>query len=118
MKTAHTPGPWLLDQIERGGDLVSDGYHFIEAGKGFHNGDDENGFCISGCMSLANARLIAAAPCLLAAHEADRDGPDFLDWVAARLIRQGDNPNSDFILCLRRRAQAARAAIAKARGAA
>lgn len=64
----------------------------------------------------ANARLIAAAPDLFDSHEPDREGPDFLDWVASRLVLHGDHPQADFIVCLRRRAEKARAAIAKATG--
>lgn len=42
--------------------------------------------------------------------------PDFMDWIAARLIRFGDSPNVDFVLTLRERANLLRAAIAKAEG--
>ena len=64
----------------------------------------------------ANARLIAAAPELLEAHEpnAHPSGPDFLEFIADRLVLHGDNENADFVLALRRKASKARAAIAKA----
>ena len=66
----------------------------------------------------ANARLIAASPDLLEAHEpnAHPSGPDFLEFIADRLVLHGDNENADFVLALRRKASKARAAIAKARG--
>lgn len=65
------------------------------------------------------ASLIAAAPALLAAQTmgAQVNTPDFLDWVAARLVDfHGDHPNADFILSLKERARAGRAAIAQAEG--
>ena len=63
------------------------------------------------------ANLSAAAPNLLEAHEPEREGPDFLDWVADRLVNvYGESENVDFVICLRRRAAKARAAIAKALG--
>lgn len=67
----------------------------------------------------ANARLIAAAPDLLEAQTmgAEVNTPDFLDWIADRLINSyGVNPNVDFVHSLRERAKAGRAAIAKATG--
>jgi hypothetical protein len=65
----HTPGPWRLDG-EYHGDMVEDGYHFIDAGDGFHSDDRDTGFSISGCISHENARLISAAPDILAALKA------------------------------------------------
>ena len=68
-------------------------------------------------VSEANARLIAAAPDLLAAQTmgASMNTPDFLDCIADRLVSvHGENPNVDFVLSLRERAEAGRAAIAKA----
>jgi hypothetical protein len=64
-------------------------------------------------------RLMKAAPKLLAAQTMgqSRNTPDFLDWLADRLVRQYDeSPNVDFVLSLRARAAAGRAAIAAARG--
>ena len=41
--------------------------------------------------------------------------PDFLEWIADRLVHvHGENPNVDYVLTLRDRAKAGRAAIAKA----
>ena len=71
---------------------------------------------VSWVEDAADARLIAAAPDLLEAQEDERAGPDFLNWVADRLVRHGDHPDADFVLCLRRRASLARAAIAKVKG--
>lgn len=61
---AHTPGPWFIDRdgIDFG---TSTEYHVIEGGKGFLDPGDGMGFRVSGCMSLADARLMAAAPDLL-----------------------------------------------------
>jgi hypothetical protein len=62
MNAQFTPGPWVLD-AEVHGDLIEDGYHFIDAGIGYHSETHEPaGFGIQGCMSLADARLIASAP--------------------------------------------------------
>ena len=60
--SAHTPGPWSLDDAIHD-HVKADDYHSIDAGQGF----TPQGFGLQGMMSLANARLIAAAPELLAA---------------------------------------------------
>lgn len=63
-RTHHTAGPWT---IEAGYILASDGTDIadVKGGDGFQFiDDDDNAEC------LANARLIAAAPDLLAALEA------------------------------------------------
>lgn len=67
----------------------------------------------------ANARLIAAAPDLLNALTtgAQLNMPDFLEWIAARLVKvHGDDPNVDYVQTLRHRAKLCREAIAKATG--
>jgi len=56
MKTTHTPGPWHLRERPNSG-----GGHFVEPGIATVHG--------SGRIPDANARLIAAAPDLLAALE-------------------------------------------------
>lgn len=61
----------------------------------------------------ANIHHILAASDLLAAHEPDRQGPDFLEWCAQRLIDLGERPDADFVIGLRRRAALARAALKK-----
>lgn len=72
---------------------------------------------LTGHVGIANARLAAAAPDLLEAHDPNRAGPDFLDWLADRLVNvYGEYPNIDFVLTLRRRAELSRSAIAKATG--
>jgi hypothetical protein len=66
-----------------------------------------------------NAVLWAAAPDLLAAQTmgAQVDTPAFLEWLADRLVHvYKENPNVDFVLSLRSRAAAGRAAINKAKG--
>jgi hypothetical protein len=58
----HTKGPWRLDDPIHA-THIDETYHFIDAGDGLSH--DASGFGISGFLSLANARLIAAAPELL-----------------------------------------------------
>lgn len=67
----------------------------------------------------------AMAQCMAAAHELleaqtmgpSLNTPDFLDWLADRLVSKcGEDSNADFVLSLRARAAAGRAAIAKATG--
>lgn len=48
---------------------------------------------------------------------AGMDTPDFLDWMAARLVTvYGESPSVDFVVSLRARASAGRAAVAKVKG--
>lgn len=98
MTTTHTPGPWTVDlpSYAHRAELIDTGYHFIDGGKGFY----PEGFGLSGCLSLADARLIAAAPDLLAVAA-------MLDRIAGQVPFTG--PFHDAIV-------AARAAIAKAKG--
>jgi hypothetical protein len=99
----HTPGPWLVrqrdyyrDQYEIG---LSDFDGLIKGLSGTRNGHD--GYMhVSGCMSAADAHLMAAAPDLLEALEMMI--ADFGDYPAA------DRP----VLAFER----ARDAIAKAKG--
>lgn len=102
----HTQGPWRF--------IAPDEFNcrpIVQRGS-------QGGFQIYGLdreTEIADAQLIAAAPDLLEANEPERGGPDFLDWIADRFINiYGENENTDFIICLRRRAQKSRAAIAKA----
>ena len=104
--TKHTPGPWELRSHDVG--------MFVYCGKGY---------IISGPINERpdgdNGSLIAAAPELLAAQTmgAQVNTPDFLDWMAERLVHvYGESPNIDFVLSLRDRAAAGRKAIAKALG--
>lgn len=60
----HTPGPWALDH--ENDHVASPDYHSISAGCGYHTGPEDIGFSISGCISTADARLMTAAPDLLA----------------------------------------------------
>lgn len=66
----HTPGPWLLDAVDTHHvtDPGIDGYHAITAGAGFFSPESkERGFHLTSYMSLADAKLMAAAPDLLEA---------------------------------------------------
>lgn len=94
----HTPGPWsvsngeLLRVLAVGTNQSVCGVHRVGSRGGIANGDP-----------LANARLIAAAPDLLAAL---KDAPDF-----------GGEPKTAFGREYREWQERARAAIAKAEGA-
>jgi len=59
MSAAFTPGPWRLDDQERHHNLSED-YHAIDAGPGYYV--KSGGFCLTGFMTRADARLIAEAP--------------------------------------------------------
>ena len=70
------------------------------------------GAWIESAKQTANLNLLQAG--LLDAHEPEREGPKFLDWVADRLVNvYGERENVDFVVCLRRRAAKAAAAIAR-----
>lgn len=68
MQTKHTPGPWFTAATSR------IGHAYIV---------DADGFTIAepSPMGEANARLIAAAPELLAALQAIMDDPDAVDHI-------------------------------------
>ncbi len=101
----HTPGPWTWRN-----EPFDDGTPFfvITAGIGFFGSHSTlpSGFCASGIMSEANARLIASAPELLAALEAMMQGAE---WAPSGDNTRFVSPASDV-------AKAARAAIAKVKG--
>lgn len=61
-KTQFTPGPWKQEPAHLTNEKldIDENYIRIIAGEGFFIGGD--GFEITGYMSTANARLIAAAP--------------------------------------------------------
>jgi hypothetical protein len=64
----HTPGPWRLDHPDY--DLIGDDFHVIDAGNAIRGA----GFSIREFMSLDDARLICAAPDLLAAAKMAANG--------------------------------------------
>lgn len=107
----HTAGPWLLDRPSDA-HVVDYNYHVITGGSGFHperNGWGQ-GFRIAGSMCVADARLMAEAPILLAcleeALEFVEDQEDITDGPDGQ-----PQPNKAMQL-----AQTLRAAIAKAHG--
>lgn len=129
MMSKHTPGPWkqghtlatsetarwtpeqfaASDAIEAR--MVFANFNLSDKGKGR--------YLVAEAKDADDARLIAAAPELLAAQTmgTELNTPDFLDWIAARLVNvYGESPNVDFVISLRSRAAAGRAAIAKAEG--
>jgi hypothetical protein len=91
MTTQHTPGPWYIDCQNESAAI---GYRAIIDGDGYT-------VCSPSPMGQANARLIAAAPDLLAALEVVRE---YMDHAA-------DQFSYEDIVQIR-------AAIAKATGAA
>ena len=96
----YVKGPWILDDGAHD-DLVDAEYHFIDAGSGCI-ATDEPGFGIAGCMSIHDARLMAAAPDLLEALQ------DLIGWVPSSSHWHTDAPMKTL--------ERARAAIAKATG--
>ena len=96
----YVKGPWILDDGSHD-DLVDAEYHFIDAGSGCIATDDP-GFGIAGCMSIHDARLMAAAPDLLEALQ------DLIGWVPSSSHWHTDAPMKTL--------ERARAAIAKATG--
>jgi len=104
----YTPGPWRLNDPYAGrAHVLSDDYHSIDAGHGFL-GDPpqrEPGFGIMGFMSLADARLISAAPELLEALQA-----------VARITRTKGMTDAERKAAMRDIGETARAAISKALG--
>lgn len=70
-------------------------------------------------VSEDDMALIAAAPEMFGvlADGPSLPLPQFLEWIADRLVQvHGDPAAADFVLSLRERASRARAAIAKAEG--
>lgn len=118
----HTPGPW---EVSHGGHgrrngFVIDEYYVLNRGV-----SDDVAIAaeiidpVTQMPSEANARLIAAAPELLACQTmgVEMNVPDFLDWIADRLeYVHGENRLMDYMHHLRNIAQSGRAAIAKATG--
>lgn len=101
----HTPGPWTVRETATHVTVIGANGEAL-----FH--DDKRIPIV-----VEDARLIAAAPELLESHEPEREGSDFLDWIADQLVHvYGESENVDFVICLRRRAAKARAAITKALG--
>jgi hypothetical protein len=104
--------PWKLRIETEDTEMTAKGlaYAFITFGDGNR---------LTGWVRPEDARLAAAAKDLLAAQTmgAQVNTPDFLDWVADRLVHvYGESPNIDFVHSLRDRATAGRDAIAKAIG--
>jgi len=101
--SAHTPGPWTVAN----GKIVGNGYNIASI----------NGSATS--EGKANSALIAAAPDLLKSQTmgSSLNTPDFLDWIADRLVGVYGEPECiDFVASLRERSKSGRAAIAKATG--
>lgn len=103
--SGHTPGPWEVDRYPDGRALV-----FCAKFENSHYGDwiaDISGIADGGSKQKANARLIAAAPELLEALEA----------CVTQLLLHGWNDPADGLKSCAALVKA-RAALAKAKGAA
>ena len=96
----HTPGPWYHEADSHTGAVKTGGKQLIAS----DFGDDPE--CNEDDRQIANARLIAAAPDLLAVCKA----------VAESSNGAGKIDTISFLMNLRDLATAARAAIAKATG--
>ena len=110
-RAAHTAGPWMVAEKWNSADVRAVGGPFVASCNA--------SFGIDWTTKEANARLIAAAPDLLEAQTmgAEVNTPDFLDWVADRMVHvYGESPLMDYVQSLRRRAAAGRTATAKATG--
>lgn len=94
MQAEHTPGPWTFEDSGRDMILILTERESIRVAEVVTDNVDSDKYAI------ADARLIAAAPDLLAALE---EAMEFLDWAV------GTEAAGEHI-------EAARAAIAKARG--
>lgn len=115
MESQITLSPWHANAIKAGriiGDeTVNDTFDKITINS--HNAT------VATVYRRADARLIKAAPELLEACEPDADppGPDFLEWLACRLVSvYGESENVSHVHALRRKAEKMRSAIAKAKG--
>ena len=124
-KPTPTPGPWNVDPSYPGDVCAGTGHDVaVTCYKGMKPIDLDGTEATIGPQSReeaeANARLIAAAPDLLTVltNGAQLNMPDFLEWIAVRLVNvHGDDPNIDFVQTLRHRAKLCREAIAAATGA-
>lgn len=116
MSEKYTPGPWRIAGTATG--------YITNTGKGGRVQvavvgayDDKKLLPFNKERWDADASLIAAAPDLYEAHEphSNPPGPDFLDWLAERLVKvYGENHETDLVQALRRKAAKARAALSKA----
>lgn len=98
MTDTHTAGPWTLDG-PRTANLTKEGdnYHVIEAGNEIAGqSPGVTGFRITTFMPIADARLIKAAPALLAAakivaaDESCRSHTYRHLWAAIKLAETGE----------------------------
>jgi len=74
-ESKHTPGPWTVEHRKDNGEMMSAQFGFIHGPKGKSDWVADVGYLHNdnGSGSMTNARLIAAAPELLAALSAILD---------------------------------------------
>lgn len=87
--TKHTPGPWTVDTSFHL--YEKDKYYNITGGCGYwslEEDDREKGLSITGVISDADAKLIAAAPSLLEALQ------NLVEWV--EMADKGERPGYSF----------------------
>lgn len=94
--SGHTPGPWTV------GSLPPAGWRYI---------CDSKGETVAAVAEWNESGTNSHDDLLAACKGGPSDGPDFLEWIADRLVHvHGESPNVDYVLSLRDRAAAIRTA--------
>ena len=123
-KVDHTPGPWKTSPLPvicaKGSPfkIIDEHYRAIRAGRGWYDYQNpDGGFGLTGYLTPANAKLIAAAPEMLEAlqllinlTDQGREGGLILSRADRKPITNADQDTIDQAFI------AAEAAIRKARG--
>jgi len=117
-----TGGPWSRYRCTKAGKVEVNGKLYC----GIHNPirlqaireETDKRWAEEARAARKKRQIELAAPDLLEAQTmGNTSTPEFLEWIADRLVHvYGESLNADFVLSLRKRAKAGRAAIAKAIG--